>query len=214
MRQLNEIIIHCAAVRPDWMEGKPLSAKVAEIRRWHTKDRGWSDIGYHYIIDRDGAVAVGRPMSKDGAHVQGRNKGTVGICLIGGHGSDPTDKFADHYTAEQEEALRKLLDELQSKYPTITKVSGHNDYAAKACPGFKVSEWLTGKPKSITQSRTAQASAVSLMGAAGVVGTTASQIGALSETAQIILIGFGIVVALAAVVIFRERIRHWAEGVR
>lgn len=67
---------------------------------------------------------------------------------------------------------------------------------------------------SIAQSRTAQASAVSLMGAAGVVGTTASQIGALSETAQILLIGFGIVVAIAAVIIFRERLRKWAEGVR
>ena len=68
--------------------------------------------------------------------------------------------------------------------------------------------------KSITQSRTAQASAASLMGGVGVVGTAASQIGALSETAQVLLIGFGIVCAVAAVIIFRERLRKWAEGVR
>ena len=61
MRPISEIIIHCTDTRPDWMEGKTTSAKVAEIRRWHTdpqpKGRGWKDIGYHFLIDRDGRVA-------------------------------------------------------------------------------------------------------------------------------------------------------------
>lgn len=210
MRTLSEIIIHCSATRADWMDGKPTSAKVAEIRRWHTKDRGWNDIGYHYLIDRDGTTVVGRPISVDGAHVQGRNKGTVGVCLIGGHGSDPTDKFADHFTAEQEDALRKLLEDLQAKYPAITKVSGHNDYAAKACPGFKVSEWLTGKPKSVAKSTTVQASAFQMVSGAG-AGVAA--IGALDGTAQIIALVFVGIIVLAAAYVMRERIRHWAEGV-
>lgn len=211
MRKLTEIIIHCAAVRPDWMEGKPLSAKVAEIRRWHTRDRGWADIGYHFVIDRDGAIAEGRPITKDGAHVQGRNKNTVGICLIGGHGSNPIDAFLDNYTAEQESALRGLIDRLQNEYPTIRKVSGHNDYAAKACPGFKVAEWIKRKPKSVAQSTTVQASAVQIASGAG-AGIAA--LGALDGTAQIVALVFAGVVVLAAAWIMRERIRRWAEGVR
>ena len=55
-----EIILHCADTRPDWMAGQSLADKVAEIRRWHVQQRGWRDIGYHWVIDRDGAVAPGR----------------------------------------------------------------------------------------------------------------------------------------------------------
>ncbi|MEN9763513.1 MAG: hypothetical protein RI906_3339 [Pseudomonadota bacterium] len=212
MRKLTEIIIHCAAVRPDWMSDQTTFAKVSEIRKWHVKDRGWSDIGYHFIIDRDGTVAEGREMEKDGAHVQGRNKGTVGVCLIGGHGSNATDKFADHYTPEQDNALRKLLDDLQAKHPSISKVSGHNDYtSAKACPGFKVSEWITGTPKSVAKSTTVQASAFQMVSGAG-AGIAA--LGALDGMAQIIALVFSGAVLLTAAWIFRERIRHWAEGVR
>lgn len=210
MRTLKEIIVHCAAVRPDWMEGKPLSAKVAEIRRWH-KDRGFNDIGYHFIIDRDGKIANGRDVSVVGAHVQGRNANTIGICLIGGHGSSPTDHFADHYTPEQEAALRDLIGELQVMHPTIGKVSGHNDYAAKACPGFKVAEWLSGKPTSAAKSTTVQASALQLVSGAG-AGVAA--IGALDGTAQIVALVFVGIVVLGAAYIMRERLKHWAEGVR
>jgi N-acetyl-anhydromuramyl-L-alanine amidase AmpD len=114
---------------------------VAEVRRWHTQDRGWKDIGYHFLIDRDGTLAEGRPLDQVGAHTQGHNTGTVGISLFGGHGSAATDQFSDHYTQVQDKALRALIDDLRATYK-ITKVNGHNLYAAKACPGFNVPTWL------------------------------------------------------------------------
>lgn len=144
MRPISEIILHCSATRPKWMEGKSTAEKVAEIRRWHVEDNGWRDIGYHFVIDRDGAIARGRQLEQIGAHTVGKNKGTIGICLIGGHGSSADDTFSENYTEDQDKAVRSLIEQLRKQYPAITKVTGHNDYAAKACPGFRVATWLRG----------------------------------------------------------------------
>lgn len=140
MRQINEVIVHCAATRPDWMANRPLSEKVREIDRWHLA-RNFRAIGYHWIIDRDGSVAPGRPESQIGAHVAGRNTGTIGVCLLGGFGSRENDSFEQHFTPEQDRALRKLLSEIQRRH-RITRISGHNEYSAKGCPGFQVRPWL------------------------------------------------------------------------
>jgi N-acetylmuramoyl-L-alanine amidase len=142
MRRITGVIVHCTATRPDWWLGKRTSEKVAEIRRWHMEDRKWRDIGYHFLIDRDGTVAKGRPIEQDGAHVQGHNRSTIGVSLFGGHGSSETDAFADNFTAAQDKALRGLLADLRAKYGNVP-VTGHNEYAAKACPGFKLAAWLT-----------------------------------------------------------------------
>ena len=144
MRPLNEIIVHCSATRPSWMADRPVTDKVSEIRRWHVQDRKWRDIGYHYVVDRNGDVGLGRPLSQTGAHTVGKNAGTVGICLVGGHGSSATDSFSTNFTPEQDEALRALISQLRKNYPSIKKVSGHNNYAAKACPGFRVATWIKG----------------------------------------------------------------------
>lgn len=141
MRPINEIIVHCSATQWHWMLDSPTADKVAEIRRWHVRDRKWRDIGYHYIVDYNGTVATGRPIEQVGAHVKGHNTGTIGICLIGGHGAAATDDFSDHFTKLQDKALRKLLKELQDRYG-IDKVTGHNQYSAKGCPGFNVPKWL------------------------------------------------------------------------
>ena len=140
MRPLSEIIVHCSATRPNWMDGKSAAARVREIKLWHTRDNGWSDIGYHFLIDRDGTVVAGRPLDRVGAHTQGRNTGTIGVCLIGGHGSAATDRFDQHFTVSQDRALRALITDLQRKYGKLA-LSGHNQWAAKACPGFTVSMW-------------------------------------------------------------------------
>ncbi len=129
-RPIDEIIIHCAATP----EGKDFT--VADIRAWH-KQRGWSDIGYHYVVYRDGRVMEGRPIGQVGAHVSGHNTGTIGICYVGGVSADgKTAK--DTRTPDQRSSLLWLVMQLVALHRGVKKVSGHNEYAAKACPSFDV----------------------------------------------------------------------------
>ena len=138
---VHEIVIHCAATRPDWMEPAGLAAQVAEIRRWHVRDRGWKDIGYHWLIGRDGKVLPGRPETVIGAGVTGHNTGVIHVCLIGGHGAAASDRFADHFTEAQAARLLAHLAAIAMR-TGIARISGHNEWAAKACPGFNVPAWL------------------------------------------------------------------------
>ena len=127
MRNINEIIVHCAATR----EGRDFT--VEDITRWH-KARGFATIGYHYVIYRDGSIHEGRPLEQIGAHCVGHNKHSIGICYIGGCASDgKTPK--DTRTSEQKEALLALLRRLKARFPNAT-IHGHRDFAAKACPSF------------------------------------------------------------------------------
>ena len=126
-RYINEIIVHCSATA----EGKDFT--VADIKKWHLA-RGFSDIGYHYVIYRDGSINKGRDESKIGAHCTGHNSHSIGVCYIGGCASDgKTPK--DTRTAAQKAALVKLLKELRAKYPKAV-IHSHRDFAAKACPSF------------------------------------------------------------------------------
>lgn len=145
MRQINEIFIHCSATQPKWMASNSCQQKVEEIRRWHT-DKGWSDIGYHFVLDRQGDVCVGRPVERVGAHAKGHNKNSIGICLIGGFGSDADDKFEEHYTDLQRKALDNLIKDLTDTHSNA-KIRGHNEVSSKACPGFRVKEYLDGQSK-------------------------------------------------------------------
>ena len=134
MRKINKIIIHCAATP----EGKDYT--VEQIRQWHTtpkpKGNGWRDIGYHFVIYRDGSVHAGRPIEQIGAHTSGYNANSIGICYIGGCAKDgKTPK--DTRTEAQRSALVKLVAELRAEFPGAT-VHGHNEFANKACPSFNV----------------------------------------------------------------------------
>ena len=126
MRKINKIIIHCSATP----EGRDISA--ATINNWH-KQRGWSGIGYHYVIKIDGSIEYGRDINKTGAHVKGHNKGSIGLCYIGGCDSDMNAK--DTRTLVQKESLLLLLKTLKKMHPTAT-IHGHNEFSAKACPCF------------------------------------------------------------------------------
>jgi N-acetylmuramoyl-L-alanine amidase len=131
-RPIDEIIWHCAATA----EGKDFT--VADIRAWH-KQRGFSDVGYHYIIYRDGRIMLGRPIGQIGAHCAdgGKNRGTIGCCYIGGVAADgKTPK--DTRTPAQRASMLWLTQQLIERYPAIRKVTGHREYAAKACPSFDV----------------------------------------------------------------------------
>lgn len=129
-RVIDEIIWHCAATP----EGKNFT--VADIRAWHKK-RGWSDIGYHYVVYLDGSIHLGRPIGQVGAHVSGRNARTIGAVYIGGVTSDGK-KAKDTRTLEQKSSMLWLTAQLKSIHKGVRKVSGHNQYAAKACPSFDV----------------------------------------------------------------------------
>lgn len=129
MRQINELIWHCTATP----EGREVT--VETIRQWH-KQRGWADIGYHKVVHLDGSVSEGRPESQVGAHVAGRNTGTIGYVYVGGVASDgKTPK--DTRTDAQKKSMLALTRAAIAKYG-LKKVSGHNQYAAKACPSFDV----------------------------------------------------------------------------
>lgn len=128
MRTINEVIVHCTATP----EGRHVT--VATIRDWHVNQRKWSDIGYHWVVYLDGSIHPGRPEARQGAHVARHNRKTIGIVYVGG--VDKNGKPKDTRTPAQKAALVQLLLELKMRYPTITKISGHRDYAAKACPSF------------------------------------------------------------------------------
>lgn len=141
---VNEVVLHTAATPGGWADGKSVDQMVAAIDRWH-KDLGWNGIGYHRVIAPDGSIGIGRSLYTQGAHVSGHNTGTIGICLIPVNTHNGITKFEDYFTKEQEKALKVYLKDLQN-LTTITKVSGHNEYANKECPGFyvKTEDWLEG----------------------------------------------------------------------
>jgi N-acetylmuramoyl-L-alanine amidase len=128
MRSIHTLVIHCTATP----EGRDVDVKT--IRMWHTRDNGWKDIGYHYVVYRDGSVHAGRPVEQVGAHVAGHNSGSIGVVYVGG--VDASMKPKDTRTPEQKVALRKLLTELVKTYK-ITTLVGHRDFdKGKACPSF------------------------------------------------------------------------------
>lgn len=129
MRNIEKIIIHCSATP----EGRDVN--VETIKSWHVKGRGWSDIGYHYVIELNGMIKFGRPLEKSGAHTKGHNATSIGICYVGGIDKDKKPK--DTRTEQQKESLIQLIDILLNDYPDAT-IHGHNEFSAKACPSFNV----------------------------------------------------------------------------
>ena len=130
------LVVHCSASQPL----RSLDANA--IRRWH-KEKGWSDIGYHYVIKTDGTVEDGRDLMAVGAHVAGHNAESVGICMIGG--VDKNGYSTNNFTQQQFQSLRKLLGELLKIFPEAV-ILGHRDFpnVKKDCPCFDVTDWWAG----------------------------------------------------------------------
>lgn len=139
---INNLIIHCSATPPDMDIG------VKEIREWH-KRRGFRDVGYHYIIRRDGIIEPGRKLNDDGqleleevgAHTLGYNRNSIGYCLVGGinDNGDPEFNFTSHQ-------IMYLYWSVWDWTATLVGLSihGHNEFANKACPCFNVHQWWYG----------------------------------------------------------------------
>ncbi len=140
-RAITSIAIHCSATPA----GRDLRA--ATIRAWHLA-KGWSDIGYHFVIDLDGTIEVGRPLRLAGAHVADHNARSIGICYVGGLAADGKTP-ADTRTAAQRASMVELLLALRQRF-RLAEIKGHRDYSPdrngdgvitpnewmKACPSF------------------------------------------------------------------------------
>lgn len=148
--QVEYLVIHCSATQPDADIGR------AEIDRWH-RQKGWLMIGYHFVIRRDGTIEEGRKLTQVGAHTEGYNAKSIGICMVGGvkqvkdaDGKDDTDgprwdlKPENNFTEDQFQSLALLILELRADGYAHAAVLGHRDFhhVTKACPSFDVTKWL------------------------------------------------------------------------
>ncbi len=124
-RRVTRVFLHCSAW-DDPMVGKDL---VAEIRRWH-RERGWNDIGYHFVVDRLGEVMTGRDLEKTPAAQYGHNRGTIAICV---HGLTFPDKW---HLGAQAGAVVSLAGTINTAFHGIVGWWGHNEVSDKACPVF------------------------------------------------------------------------------
>lgn len=130
-RTITELIVHCSAT-PEGVD-----YTVDDIRRWH-RQQGWSDIGYHYVVYRNGLIVDGRDVDLIGAHCLkgGHNTHSIGICYVGGVDKDDVKKSKDTRTHEQRAALKAILIDLKRLYPNA-KIYGHRDFDKKKdCPSF------------------------------------------------------------------------------
>ena len=129
-RTIKEIIVHCTATP----EGRNYT--VEQCRADHKK-QGWSDIGYHYLIYRDGSIHNGRDVDLIGAHCAagGHNTYSIGVAYVGGMTKDMKQP-KDTRTLQQKAALLNLLTDLRRQYPQA-KIYGHHDFEKKKdCPSF------------------------------------------------------------------------------
>lgn len=131
----NYIVVHSSATRSGANIG------VQEIDKWH-KARGWSGVGYHFVITRDAALQHGRDVNDVGAHAKGKNSESIGICLVGGVADDgKTSEF--NFTISQLSMLQDLLVDLTAVFFEAAVV-GHRDVMPPGyteCPSFDVAKW-------------------------------------------------------------------------
>lgn len=147
VRPIQFIAVHCSASAPKASE----SMGVKGIDAMH-RQRGFLCIGYHYVIKRNGEIERGRPKTVCGAHVEGFNSVSLGICMVGG--LDDKLKPINNFTEPQFASLNALLHELHRLYPKAV-IQGHRDFSPdknhdgkvtrdewlKDCPCFDVREW-------------------------------------------------------------------------
>ena len=116
--QTSYIALHHAAA---------VTCSAQQIDQWH-KEKGWSGIGYHYFVRKDGSVYRGRPEWAVGAHVQGMNHCSLGICAEGDYDKETA------MPAMQQDAIVALIKDVLTRYPHA-KVVGHRDIGSSDCPG-------------------------------------------------------------------------------
>lgn len=135
--QIELIGVHCSAALPDFAAVQT----IEDIDRMHREERGWSMVGYHVFIRRDGTIEWGRPFGRVPAHIKGENRHSLGVCLAGGVDEDNRPIPGGGYTSEQWLALERVLKALCLLCPNAV-VDGHGNRPGvnKACPCFDVKD--------------------------------------------------------------------------
>lgn len=128
-RKIDLIVVHCTGTE----EGKDVS--VQAIRNYHVNHNGWRDIGYHYVIYRDGSLHEGRDVNISGGHARGYNSHSIGIVYVGGCPKGHLDQSKDTRTPQQKATLLRLLKDMRKMYPNA-KIVGHKDLNKTGCPAF------------------------------------------------------------------------------
>ena len=130
MRKINKIFVHHSA-------SSQKSTTRDMIHQWHL-DRGWTGVGYHYVIEADGSMMMGRPLAKIGAHVKSHNRNSIGICVVGNYETDLA------MTSAQEQSLVLILLGLLSQFDLdVNEVYGHRELGETLCPGEHLFSWLS-----------------------------------------------------------------------
>ncbi len=162
-RDITEVVVHWSATYLNQDIG------ADEIHEWHTQ-RGFSGIGYHYVIRKDGRIQRGRPIDRTGAHAKdnGHNNFSIGLCLVGGYncmtGTPNSEKHVSgaSINADQIDSFDEFMDAFYTAFPG-GQAWGHVDVdnKGKVDPGFDVQEYVvnwfgktnlskSGKEKPIT----------------------------------------------------------------
>lgn len=143
--RVDRLVIHTQGA-PGNQDGSAAGIHAYHRKPKSQKGRGWAGIGYHFVVRKGGQVERGRPLDRQGAHVQGYNHASIGICCSG------NGDLAD-FTPEQKRSLTDLISDLRAEFPTA-EVDGHrmlvdqlvdskrlgpNFRTRKTCPGLRVS---------------------------------------------------------------------------
>ena len=123
------MFIHCSASDDEGLIGEEM---VNEIRRWHLA-RGFSNIGYHFLIDREGKILQGRTLELKPATQKGHNTGTIAIMVHG----------LSSFTFESLKACRLLCEAINEEYKGKVSFHGHCEVSEKLCPVFDYGEALS-----------------------------------------------------------------------
>ena len=137
---VNEVMLHCAAVSTGYFLNQTPFQVFSTINKWH-HERGWKNgFGYHALVMPDGQWMSGRPREMIGAGCIGKNQGVFHLLMIESRRVEIIGEALNWFSRECIESARQIIRSL----PGIETVSGHNDYAPKLCPGFKVKseDWL------------------------------------------------------------------------
>ena len=135
MTRIDLITLHHTSEYPGMNQLNDIQT-IQAIARYHREHLGWADIGYHYLIGRDGKIYEGRPRQMQGAHVGGHNENNLGITVIG----DFVKKLP---STRQLDTLKIFLSEqLKATHLGIGKLYGHRDLKPTQCPGEQLYRWL------------------------------------------------------------------------